>query len=109
MREERADRTQIARMMRALAHPVRIWVLEELARSGEKCVCELARLHGTDDSTMSRHLTQLRVAGLVIDERRGPQVFCRISHPGVVRLLEAARAIAAREPASAPEEWIGVC
>lgn len=88
---------------------MRIWALEELARSGEKCVCELARLSGTDDSTMSRHLTQLRVAGLVIDERRGTQVFCRISGPDVVRLLEAARAIATREPASAREEWIGVC
>lgn len=109
MPEKRADRTRIARMLRALSHPVRIWTLEELARSGERCVCDLARLSGIDDSTMSRHLTQLRVAGLVMDERRGPQVFCRISGPEVVRLLEAARAIACREPAPAREEWIGVC
>ncbi len=69
---------------------------------------ELARLSGTDDSTMSRHLTQLRIAGLVTGERRGLQVFCRISGPHVVRLLEAARASACREPALAREDWIEV-
>lgn len=107
MPENWLDRMRMARMLKALSHPMRIWIVEELARSGEKCVCELARLSGADDSTMSRHLTQLRVAGLVVDERRGMQVFCRLAGPAVAQLLEAARAAAAQGLA-VRREWLGV-
>lgn len=100
---------RMAQVMKALSHPMRIWIVEELARSGERCVCELARLSGADDSTMSRHLTQLRVAGLVTDERRGMQVFCRLSGPAARQLLEAAQKAAARTSEPVRAEWLGVC
>lgn len=109
MQQTRDHRIRVARVLKALAHPLRIWILEELARSGERCVCELARMSGADDSTISRHLTQLRVAGLVTDERRGLQVYCRLSGPAVVQLLQAAGAAAESGGAPAPEEWLGVC
>ncbi len=109
MPDLRSLRIRTARLLKAMSHPMRIWILEELAQSGERCVCELARLCGADDSTISRHLTQLRVAGLVADERRGPQVFYRLSGPHAPRLLEAARAASARETVPSVEEWLGVC
>ena len=109
MADPKIARTRVARMLKALGHPTRIWILEELARSGERCVCELAELSGTDDSTMSRHLTQLRVAGLVADERRGMQVHCRLAGPHVAALLDAVRAAANYEAAAASREWLGVC
>lgn len=63
-----------ARIVKALAHPTRIFLLEELAR-GERCVCDLTEMVGADVSTVSKHLSLLKGAGLVRDEKRGTMVF----------------------------------
>ena len=39
------------------------------------CVCELTELVGSDMSTVSRHLSQLKAAGIVEDEKRGKMIF----------------------------------
>jgi DNA-binding transcriptional ArsR family regulator len=93
MSESSRRAARMARVLKAMAHPLRIWALEELAASGERCVCELARMSGTDDSTMSRHLSHLRLAGLVADERRGVQVFYRLIAPDVIDLLRGAETV----------------
>ncbi len=67
-----------ARVIKAMAHPARLIILDELAEHGERCVCELTELVGTDMSTVSRHLSQLKHAGLVADEKRGTMVFYRL-------------------------------
>ena len=67
-----------AKVIKAMAHPTRLFIVDELARSGERCVCELTDLVGTDMSTVSRHLAQLREAGILEDERRGSMVFYRL-------------------------------
>lgn len=66
-----------ARVLKALAHPSRLLIVDELSR-GERCVCELAQLVGAEMPTMSRHLALLREAGIVDDEKRGVQVFYRL-------------------------------
>lgn len=60
--------------MKALAHPTRLFLVEELSR-GERCVCELTEMVGADVSTVSKHLALLRNAGVVQDDKRGTQVF----------------------------------
>jgi len=65
-------------VIKAMAHPARLIILDELAERGERCVCELTELVGTDMSTVSRHLSQLKNAGLVADEKRGTMVFYRL-------------------------------
>jgi hypothetical protein len=59
-----------ARIMKALAHPTRLFIVDELSR-GERCVRELTEMVGADVSTVSKHLSVLRSAGIVADERRG--------------------------------------
>ncbi len=66
-----------ARVIKALAHPTRLFLVEELCRE-ERCVCELAEMVGADVSTVSKHLAVLREAGIVRDEKRGKQVFYRL-------------------------------
>jgi len=63
-----------ARILKALAHPTRLLIVDELARR-ERCVCELTEMAGADMSTVSRHLAVLKAAGIVEDEKRGSQVF----------------------------------
>ena len=67
-----------AKIIKALAHPARLLIVDELAEHGERCVCELTEFVGTDMSTVSRHLTQLKEAGIVELERRGKMTFYRL-------------------------------
>jgi DNA-binding transcriptional ArsR family regulator len=69
-----------ALVMKALAHPTRLFLVELLA-DGERCVCDLTEEVGADVSTVSRHLAQLRNAGVVRDEKRGLKVFYRLNCP----------------------------
>jgi DNA-binding transcriptional ArsR family regulator len=77
-RKQMAKYEARARVIKAMAHPARLIILDELAAHGERCVCELTELVGTDMSTVSRHLSQLRNAGLVSDEKRGTLVYYRL-------------------------------
>ncbi len=107
MPDPSGQRIRTARLLKAMAHPLRLRILDELAQYGERCVCELAALCDADESTTSRHLTRLRVVGLVADQRRGPQVFYRLSGPHVLRLLEAVHAVSARQTVSPVEHCFG--
>ncbi|MFN5960629.1 MAG: ArsR/SmtB family transcription factor [Verrucomicrobiota bacterium] len=63
--------------IKALAHPSRLLIIESL-HDGEKCVCDLRDLTGSDLSTVSKHLAILRSAGLVASQKRGLRVFYRL-------------------------------
>jgi DNA-binding transcriptional ArsR family regulator len=70
----RARHEARAKVLKALAHPTRLFIVEKLA-GGEKCVCELQEMIGADMSTVSKHLTVMKSAGIVEDDKRGAQVF----------------------------------
>lgn len=76
--KEKAKYEARARIMKALAHPARLQIVDWLAAEGERCVCELTELVGSDMSTVSRHLTQLKQAGIIADDKRGQMVFYRL-------------------------------
>jgi ArsR family transcriptional regulator len=63
----------------ALAHDTRLRTLMLLAEHGELCVCELTHAIGAAQPHMSRHLGQLREAGLVNDRREGLWIHYRIN------------------------------
>ena len=66
-----------ARIVKAMAHASRLYILSELS-AGERSVGELTEGLGVDMSTVSKHLTRLREAGLVASEKRGNQVYYRV-------------------------------
>ena len=59
-----------AKVIKALAHPSRLMMIDSLSE-GEKCVCELRELVGSDFSTVSKHLSLMREAGVVEDRKVG--------------------------------------
>ena len=63
-----------ARIIKAMAHPSRLFIVDELA-AGPRCVCELTEMIGDDISTVSKHLSVLKNAGIVADDRQGAKVF----------------------------------
>jgi ArsR family transcriptional regulator len=76
-----------ARVVKALAHPTRLFIIDQLS-AGERCVCELQAEIGADMSTVSKHLAVLRDSGLISHERRGTQVFYTLQATCVPRLLQ---------------------
>jgi ArsR family transcriptional regulator len=81
-----------AKVMKALAHSSRLFIVDELSR-GERCVCELTEMIGADVSTVSKHLAVLREAGLVLDERRGVQIFYRLRVPCILNFFGCVEAV----------------
>jgi len=76
-----------ARIVKALAHPTRLFLVDQLARR-EICVCKLTEMVGADISTVSKHLSILKAAGIVADEKRGNQVFYSLSCPCLLDLFD---------------------
>lgn len=81
-----------AKVLKALAHPTRLWMAEQLA-GGERCVCEFADVIDADFSTISKHLSVLKHAGIVQDEKRGKQVFYRLKVPCVLNFMSCVEAV----------------
>lgn len=81
-----------ARVIKAMAHPSRLMIIEELAK-GERCVCELQQLVGGDLSTVSKHLAVMRNAGLVRDRKVGLQVFYSLRAACILRFLDCIEAV----------------
>lgn len=77
-----------AEVLRALGHPSRLYIVHHLAGGGQKCVCELAAALGADVSTVSRHLSILKRAGILEEEKKGQTILHRLRTPCVVELLE---------------------
>jgi DNA-binding transcriptional ArsR family regulator len=81
--ETKARYAARAKVMKALAHPTRLFIIDQLAENPH-CVCELTEMVGADVSTVSRHLSVLREAGIVDDDKRGNQVFYSLRVPCVL-------------------------
>lgn len=81
-----------ARILKALAHPSRLFIVDELAR-GERSVRELTDLIGVEMPTVSRHLSMLRNAGILADNKRGLQVFYSLRVPCVRNFFQCVEAV----------------
>ncbi|MUF07180.1 metalloregulator ArsR/SmtB family transcription factor [Pseudomonas sp. CCM 7893] len=66
-------------LFKCLADATRIRLTLLILREGELCVCEL--IHALNDSQpkISRHLAQLRSAGLLLDQRQGQWIYYRLN------------------------------
>ena len=106
MNRERLAKLNVkANVLKAMAHPSRLCIVEDLAKR-ERCVCELTEMIGADMSTVSKHLTVLKQAGIVAVEKRGAMVFYRLRVPCLGKLFETVDSVlecSARELAAASQ------
>mgnify|MGYP000858222648 FL=1 len=84
-------------VIKALAHPSRLAIAEAL-QQGEQCVCDLRELVGSDLSTVSKHLTLMREAGLVEMEKRGLNVYYKLRCPCLMSFFECVDSLAPPAP-----------
>ena len=76
----------VSEVFKALGHPARVTIIRRLSE-GEHCVCDLVAAAGLGWSTVSRHLSVLKQAGVITDEKRGLQVFYKLALPCVSRFI----------------------
>jgi ArsR family transcriptional regulator len=78
-----------AQILKALAHPSRLLMIEIMHEGGDICVFELVEIIGSDQSTVSKHLGILKQAGLVTDRKDGQRSYYRLVATDVAELLDS--------------------
>jgi ArsR family transcriptional regulator len=78
-----------AAILKALAHPNRLRILEAL-RHGEICNCEIGPKLKLEQSNLSRHLQALAETGLVLARRDGVRMMYRAADARVFKVLDLA-------------------
>lgn len=91
MQSEKAYKKQ-ADLFRALAHPVRLRILDILAHQ-EACVCHLTAILGQRQPYVSQQLGTLREAGLVADRREGTLIYYRLADEHLAQLIEEGKGL----------------
>ena len=81
-----------AAIIKAMAHPTRLYLMDVLAKR-ERCVCELTAMVGDDISTVSKHLSVLKNAGIVTDTRKGNQVFYALLVPCIMKFFPCVESV----------------
>src|SRR5215510_14779822 len=81
-----------AQFFKALAHPVRIRILEILVK-GEVKVQDLQRVLALDQPIVSQQLARLRSTGIVVSRKQGTTTFYSVADPEMADLLRVAKRI----------------
>jgi DNA-binding transcriptional ArsR family regulator len=81
---------QQAELLKAMAHPVRLQILDIL-HEGEQCVCHIEAMLNLRQAYVSQQLVVLRKANLVLDRKDGLRVYYRLTDPAVLGVMEQAR------------------
>jgi ArsR family transcriptional regulator len=81
-----------AMIIKAMAHPTRLLIIEKLSVR-EHCVCEFQEMVGADMSTISKHLSVLKNAGIVSDDKRGQMVFYKLRIPCILKFLSCVETV----------------
>jgi len=85
-----------AAVLKALAHPVRLQIVQLLAEQGPACVCHLEASLGQRQAYISQQLATLRAAGLVVDRREGLNVFYSLVPANLPALIGPIKDVASR-------------
>ena len=75
-----------AKILKALAHPLRLRLVDELS-GGDRCGCELLAGAEVDQSVLSRHLAHLTHAGIVSERKNGRKVIYHLDCPCILQAL----------------------
>lgn len=67
-----------AKIIKVLANPLRLRIIDQLDTENEKCVCDLVEALGCDQPAVSKHLAVLKNAGVVASRHEGTRVLYRL-------------------------------
>ena len=79
---------EIAEVLKALAHPVRLCIVRGLLEKGGCNVCHMQECLGMPQSTTSQHLQKLRSVGIISGQRKGLEITYQVCDQRVIELIE---------------------
>jgi DNA-binding transcriptional ArsR family regulator len=79
-----------AEIVKALAHPTRIAILDFL-QQGPQCVCDIAKHVGSERSNVSRHLSVMTSAGILDNCKDGLNVIYKLKRPCILEFFSCIR------------------
>lgn len=97
MSDRKAASKKRAAVIKALAHPSRLLIAEALME-GEMCVCDIKDLVAADMSTVSKHLSLMRAAGVLASEKHGLNIYYRLACDCFADFLGCLDQIAPKKP-----------
>ena len=83
-----------ARLLKALAHPVRLQIARIVGQE-ESCVCHLQARTGLGQAYLSQQISILREEGLVAERRVGTFIYYRLADPRLVEVIASVQRITA--------------
>ena len=83
----------MAEILLAISHPNRIRILEALKKENILCACEILPMLGLEQSNLSRHLTTLVKAGVLISWKEGVRMNYKIADKRIYDLIDLASQI----------------
>jgi ArsR family transcriptional regulator len=75
--------TKQAEIAKAMAHPVRIAIIDFL-KTGKQCVCDIAEHVNSERSNVSRHLSVMVNAGILEYQKEGLKVIYKLKTPCIL-------------------------
>lgn len=96
------------RVIKALAHPLRLKIIDQLELAQERCVCELVDALGCDQPVVSKHLAVLRNAGLISFRQEGTSVYYKLRTPCIKKFLDCIDHVLKEDLQATNEEMAGV-
>jgi len=85
-----------AKVMKALANPARLLIVDQL-QHGERCLCEIQPHFKQDKSTLSRHVAELRNAGIISERREGVRIYLRLATPCILNIFDCVMGVISHE------------
>ena len=82
---------ELAELLKVLAHPVRLCIVNGLLQNGACNVSHMQSCLEAPQSTISQHLQKLRAAGIIAGERQGLEVVYHVTDARVAALLSVWR------------------
>ncbi|MBU3154348.1 metalloregulator ArsR/SmtB family transcription factor [Clostridium estertheticum] len=88
MEKDYMEYNEIAEMLKILAHPVRLCIINGLLGKGTCNVSHMQDCLGIPQSTLSQHLQKLRMAKIIVGKRNGLEINYSICNEEVRELVE---------------------
>lgn len=79
-----------AALCKALAHPIRIQLLDLLGK-GEFACADLQKHLAVSKANLSQHVSKLRQTGMIVTRRQGKQLYCSLAMPEVKEACQMIR------------------
>lgn len=81
--------SEIAEILKSIAHPIRICIVRGLLREGECNVSKMQSCLNVPQSTLSQHLAKLRSLGIIRGRRHGTEIYYQVMDETVKTLIKA--------------------